>query len=254
MRVYIHILALLSALVIALPKASGDGRGATIWSEKNIQGRSTAIPANNYCTDMNNIFGDWDGKIRSIRVEAGYSCQFNRGYECGGGVLEFGRPDVILVMDDLGPLFDLNIHSARCNPITKEVAAGAEIAAGKAAITGTTALTVAIAVSIFTDTNMGGTNLSLPNDEFCYNLNYPGGAFPDFSDKARSLIVYKDNANYVGAIGITRVLATAQRWSMVAMSWNLMRLLFRESLIGTFVASSVGSWAWVRFLMQSRRA
>ena len=53
-----------------------DGRGATIYTSPNLTGFSTAIPGNAYCTDLNNIFGDFDGATRSITTEKGYQCSF----------------------------------------------------------------------------------------------------------------------------------------------------------------------------------
>jgi hypothetical protein len=96
MQLFIPVLALLSTLVAAvptvsptprpqrpislhntnIPQASSDGRGATIFKDKNFKGQSTAIPANNFCTNINNIFGEFDGKIRSLTVEKGYQCKF----------------------------------------------------------------------------------------------------------------------------------------------------------------------------------
>jgi hypothetical protein len=57
-------------------QVSGDGRGATIYKGKNFTDSSTAIPANYYCTDLYNIVGQFDGKVRSIKVDAGYFCKF----------------------------------------------------------------------------------------------------------------------------------------------------------------------------------
>jgi len=59
-----------------ISQAAADGRGATIFTNKNFNGRSTAIPANDFCTDIDNIFGNFDGKIRSVTVEKGYHCKF----------------------------------------------------------------------------------------------------------------------------------------------------------------------------------
>ncbi|KAF1836428.1 hypothetical protein BDW02DRAFT_567010 [Decorospora gaudefroyi] len=120
MHLHMLILALVCGLVTALPSnSSTNGRGATVWKNKKFQGPSTAIPANNWCTDMNNIFGNWDAKTRSIKVEAGYKCRFYLDYGCTGPKIEFGSPDGRMMLDDLGPSFDLSIHSAYCAPLSR---------------------------------------------------------------------------------------------------------------------------------------
>jgi hypothetical protein len=54
----------------------GDGRAATIFKNANLGGESTFIPSNPYCTDISNIFGGFDGKVRSLSVEKGFKCDF----------------------------------------------------------------------------------------------------------------------------------------------------------------------------------
>ena len=53
-----------------------DTRGATIFKRENLAGQSTFLPAINYCTDMSNIFGGFDGEVRSLTVEMGVKCDF----------------------------------------------------------------------------------------------------------------------------------------------------------------------------------
>jgi hypothetical protein len=55
---------------------SNDGRGATIFTSIDLKGKSTFIPGNPYCHDLNKIFGDFDGKVRSIIVRKGFKCRF----------------------------------------------------------------------------------------------------------------------------------------------------------------------------------
>ena len=55
---------------------SDDARGATIYKEPDLKGENTFIPANDYCTDMTNIFGGFDGNVRSVSVEKGVKCTF----------------------------------------------------------------------------------------------------------------------------------------------------------------------------------
>ena len=57
-------------------KAPAAAAGATIYKSKHFAGDSTAIPANTWCTDLSDIFGDFDGQVRSLAVEKGYRCQF----------------------------------------------------------------------------------------------------------------------------------------------------------------------------------
>ncbi|KAI4649634.1 hypothetical protein J4E93_003954 [Alternaria ventricosa] len=118
MQLFIPVIALLSTLVAAVPTAAADGRGATIFTDKNFNGRSTAIPANDFCTDMNNIFGNFDGKIRSVTVEKGYHCKFYTGHDCpaNGQKMECGSKDQASVFGDLGT-FDYKIHSAYCTKL-----------------------------------------------------------------------------------------------------------------------------------------
>lgn len=54
-----------------------DGRGASIYKNQTCGGDAFGIPGNsNYCTDLDNIFAQYDGKLRSFRVEKGYQCEF----------------------------------------------------------------------------------------------------------------------------------------------------------------------------------
>ncbi|KAF2623271.1 hypothetical protein BU25DRAFT_478499 [Macroventuria anomochaeta] len=81
----------------ALLEVRADGRAATIYKSANLSGESTFIPANNYCTNIDNIFGGFDGKIKSLGVEKGSKCDFYQESGCGlndlnggGVVLEVG--------------------------------------------------------------------------------------------------------------------------------------------------------------------
>ena len=79
------IVALLSSVATASPlsklqksaRAFLDGRGATLYKEQNAGGDGYAVPGGNgYCTDLDNIYADYDGKVRSFSVEQGYHCDF----------------------------------------------------------------------------------------------------------------------------------------------------------------------------------
>jgi hypothetical protein len=53
-----------------------SGAGGIVFKDKNFKGESTSIPGNSYCTDLYNIFGNFDGKVRSIQSTPGYQCQW----------------------------------------------------------------------------------------------------------------------------------------------------------------------------------
>ena len=53
-----------------------DGRAATIYKTANLAGDSTFLPADNYCVDVSNIYGGFDGEIKSLSVEKGFKCDF----------------------------------------------------------------------------------------------------------------------------------------------------------------------------------
>ena len=53
-----------------------DASVATLFKLANLSGASTFVPANSYCTDMRNIFGGFDGQVRSLSVETGVVCSF----------------------------------------------------------------------------------------------------------------------------------------------------------------------------------
>jgi hypothetical protein len=133
------MLTFLSTVVIALPTVSirgltypsplitsqalsappNDGRGATIFTSLGLQGESTGIPGNAWCTDLNNIFGNFDCKVRSIVVEKGYTCQFhvNHGCPANGWKYEFGSKDTALGVGELPEWLNQKIHSIFCAQI-----------------------------------------------------------------------------------------------------------------------------------------
>ncbi|KAF2127631.1 hypothetical protein P153DRAFT_387370 [Dothidotthia symphoricarpi CBS 119687] len=122
MRVSISILGLMSALVAAAPTATGGG--ATIYKQQNLAVSplgtdSTSIPANAYCTDLNNIFGDFDGKVRSLSVEKGVKCQFylNTGCPTDGTKKEVGSKDKKVEEKTLAKEWDGKIRSVFCQKI-----------------------------------------------------------------------------------------------------------------------------------------
>jgi hypothetical protein len=83
MKVSLLALASFDALATALPTSANlelrDARAATLFKHPNlltVNHDSTFVPANFYCTDISNIFGGFDGKIRSVSVEKGFKCDF----------------------------------------------------------------------------------------------------------------------------------------------------------------------------------
>jgi hypothetical protein len=103
----------------ALSAPPNDGHGATILTSPNLQGERTGIPGNAWCTDLNNIFGNFDGKVRSMVVEKGYTCQFhvNHGCPANGWKYEFGSKDTALGVGELPEWLDQKIHSVYCAQI-----------------------------------------------------------------------------------------------------------------------------------------
>ncbi|KAL7774012.1 hypothetical protein CFE70_003981 [Pyrenophora teres f. teres 0-1] len=80
------IVALLSSIASATPvyklhadlPSFNDGRGCTIWKNQTC-GPDPGFPIpgdSGYCTDLDNLLSDYDGKVRSFRVEKGYQCEF----------------------------------------------------------------------------------------------------------------------------------------------------------------------------------
>ena len=114
MQIVFYFLALMSALVAALPAVrSTPGRGATIFTGQNSSGSSTAIPGISFCADLTNLYGNFDGKVRSLTVEAGYRCQFYTTYGCPANGQKL---DITGAQQDgqLSNVFDYNIHSVIC--------------------------------------------------------------------------------------------------------------------------------------------
>ncbi|KAL1795930.1 hypothetical protein ACET3X_006154 [Alternaria dauci] len=121
MQFFVLSIALLSTLVSAVPllevSARQAGAGGIIYKEPNFQGESTYIPSNLYCTDVNNIFGNFDGKVRSIKSMPGYQCQWYIDYRCpaNGAKLDMGSRTAYVSNGYLRPTFDRNIHSVYCS-------------------------------------------------------------------------------------------------------------------------------------------
>ncbi|UPX10019.1 uncharacterized protein EKO05_0000695 [Ascochyta rabiei] len=106
MQLSILVLSAVGGIVNALPttlspiELRSDGRAATLFKHPDlatINADSTFVPANAYCTDISNIFGGFDGNIRSLSVEEGFKCDFYKEAGCGvndftsgGAVLEVG--------------------------------------------------------------------------------------------------------------------------------------------------------------------
>ncbi|KAH3911704.1 hypothetical protein HBI56_140330 [Parastagonospora nodorum] len=121
MQLFISVVALLSTLVTALPAPTyNDGRGATIYTSPNFQGDSTFVPGtSSYCGDLNNIFGNFDGRVRSIVVEKGYRCQFYIGHDCpaNGSEYDCGSKDASDAISTLPDWVDSKVHSIFCAKI-----------------------------------------------------------------------------------------------------------------------------------------
>ncbi|RMZ70122.1 hypothetical protein GMOD_00000176 [Pyrenophora seminiperda CCB06] len=120
------VVALLGSVAAAAPTSNSngsvpppfnDGRGATIYKGQSWSGDGFAIPGNSsYCTNLNNVFSDYDGKVRSFRVEARYQCEFFLGYGClaYGQSITYGNRTESVGVAKLSPAYDYNIHSIYC--------------------------------------------------------------------------------------------------------------------------------------------
>ncbi|CAO2653723.1 Nn.00g031340.m01.CDS01 [Neocucurbitaria sp. VM-36] len=202
MHIFIILVALLSALINALPAISnGDGRGATIWTLRGFQGSSVAIPANNWCTDMNNVFGNFDGNARSLTVASSYKCQFYTEYGCPskGKKLDYGRSDRDVALAYLPADFDRKIHSAYCSKINGKSASSTEIddtdvsqppTLTERADTRATWNTACI-LSDGQDLR-GSRSIDIPSNEQCFELEERNEEF-DWETKVRSFTVYAYN-------------------------------------------------------------
>ncbi|KAF2472913.1 uncharacterized protein BDR25DRAFT_312786 [Lindgomyces ingoldianus] len=98
-----------------------DGRGATIFKQQDLIGETvpadkTAIPGNAWCTDLTMIYGNWDGRVRSLVVQLGYKCQFYTTYGCPSSSpkLSLGSKDESTKLRTLSEEFDEKIHSVVC--------------------------------------------------------------------------------------------------------------------------------------------
>ncbi|KAF1912981.1 hypothetical protein BDU57DRAFT_541676 [Ampelomyces quisqualis] len=100
MKISRPILALLSAVTTAL-----------------ATGEPASIPANNWCTDLNNIFGNFNNQVRSMIVEKGFKCGFFVNNQCpaSGIKYEFGSKDLALAVGELPEWLDMRIKSVYCS-------------------------------------------------------------------------------------------------------------------------------------------
>lgn len=67
----------------AVVGAAAEGQGAIIFTEPERKGDSAMIPGNAWCTDLSNIFGNFNGRVRSMVVEKGFP-NFMCKYITGG--------------------------------------------------------------------------------------------------------------------------------------------------------------------------
>ncbi|OAL03057.1 hypothetical protein IQ06DRAFT_346023 [Phaeosphaeriaceae sp. SRC1lsM3a] len=117
MKTSVTVVALLSA-VTALPTAvvgaAAEGQGAIIFTEPERKGDSAMIPGNAWCTDLSNIFGNFNGRVRSMVVEKGFPNFINKGCPADGDKYEFGSKDLTLAVGKLPEWLDQKIHSVYC--------------------------------------------------------------------------------------------------------------------------------------------
>ncbi|KAI8941735.1 hypothetical protein NX059_002940 [Plenodomus lindquistii] len=198
MSVVTLMLALSSALASALTiTAKTDGRGATIYTAPSLGGTAFAIPANEYCTNLNNVFADVDAKTRSIQTEKGYRCEFFLEYGCPESTpyLWLGSPSEPITLNALRSDYDNAIHSAYCTPVSPAAAAdigktGVQYMA-PAAFSKRAAKAGKTAAVLHTAVKQKGDALGVPADGVCYSLGALPNAIPDLSNKIQSFKVEK---------------------------------------------------------------
>ncbi|KAF2245533.1 hypothetical protein BU26DRAFT_568108 [Trematosphaeria pertusa] len=135
MRISTIVAALTSAIAVsALPTASSlvsrietcdkspsDGRAATLFKQQNLIGENVAtdytpLPADSGCIDMSSFFGNWEGKTRSLVVNAGFKCEFYTEFKCPADCpkLALGSKTAQALQKTLPEAFDERIYSAKC--------------------------------------------------------------------------------------------------------------------------------------------
>ncbi|KAK1907726.1 hypothetical protein P3342_006055 [Pyrenophora teres f. teres] len=120
------IVALLSSIASATPvyklhadlPSFNDGRGCTIWKNQTC-GPDPGFPIpgdSGYCTDLDNLLSDYDGKVRSFRVEKGYQCEFFLKYGCQAysDFISYGSLTHNVDVPTLNSTYDRKIHSVYC--------------------------------------------------------------------------------------------------------------------------------------------
>ncbi|KAH9870972.1 hypothetical protein J1614_006546 [Plenodomus biglobosus] len=160
-----------------------DGRGATIYTGTNYSGRAFAIPSNDYCADLRNVYADFNRQTRSIITEKGYRCEFylERGCPSQRKYLWIGSPEKNIALSPLRWDYDRRIQSIFCAPVTTLTAADIgpdgykymqpaplykplPVKERSPANDNTAAL-------LYAETNQRGNAFAAPGDGACYDTN-----------------------------------------------------------------------------------
>ncbi|KAA8611850.1 hypothetical protein PtrSN002B_003184 [Pyrenophora tritici-repentis] len=95
-----------------------DSRGCTIFKDQTCgSDPGFAIPGDSgYCADLNNLFADYDGKVRSFRVEKGYQCEFYLDIGCPAykSHISYGSLTESVNVPTLNSTYDRKIRSIYC--------------------------------------------------------------------------------------------------------------------------------------------
>ncbi|KAF2849471.1 hypothetical protein T440DRAFT_469237 [Plenodomus tracheiphilus IPT5] len=189
------VLALMCVLAAARSiTARNDGRGATIYTSTKFGGRLFAIPGSNYCTSLNEIYGDFDAKTRSIIIDQGYRCEFYTSYDCAekSPYAHFGSPRMPISVPFLRPDYDSTIHSVYCTSISAVAAAdigrnGVQYMTPPPASRRSNADSNRKAAVLHTASSQGGYALVVKASGECYSMStLPNSEVPDLIPEVRS--------------------------------------------------------------------
>ncbi|KAF2109917.1 hypothetical protein BDV96DRAFT_691556 [Lophiotrema nucula] len=116
---------LLPALSIAHPsiQVRDDTTPATLYKSQNLLGGTIPaaelpVPAS-YCVDLSNVYGSWEGEVRSLIVYKGWQCCFHAvpGCPTTGPKFTLGSKTADVSKKTLGVTWDRKIMSVYCEPL-----------------------------------------------------------------------------------------------------------------------------------------
>ncbi|KAL5406110.1 hypothetical protein PMIN06_004444 [Paraphaeosphaeria minitans] len=102
------------------PDFRNDG-ACTLFKAKNLAGKTsptdyTPVPADSGCLDLSSLYGAWEGKTRSLVVQAGYKCDFYTDPQCPTSAtpLCLNASAEKITMKTLPKEWDQKIQSVKC--------------------------------------------------------------------------------------------------------------------------------------------